>query len=365
MKIFEPGKIGGMEVSNRLVRSATAERMSPPDGTCPPTMVSLYKNLAEGGVGLIIAGHAYVREDGKARSNMTGISRDEHIPGLREVARAVHKAGGKIVAQINHAGRQAKLEDIGGTPVAPSAVTHKVTGVTPRALTDGEIWDLVEAYGEAARRAKEAGFDGVQIHSAHGYLINQFLSGYSNRREDAWGGTPEKRMRFLLEVYKRVREKVGKDYPVLVKMNVDDFIEGGLTIEESAPVALKLQELGIDAVEISSSLGGEATQSAVRKGILKPEEEAYHLPYAKELKARGLAIPLVLVGGLRSLEVMEGILKRGEADFLALSRPLIREPHLPREWQNGRRKRADCISCNKCSKFPDRPTNCEVIHPSQ
>ncbi len=304
--LFEPQKIGTMEIPNRLVRSATAERMAHPDGTCGPQMEKLYSDLAEGGAGLIILGHACVREDGRNRISMTGIYDDSHIPGLRKIAEAIHRYGAKAVSQINHAGRQTTPAVIGKTPIAPSAVANKVTGLTPREMTHAEIEEMIRAFGRAARRAKAAGFDAVQIHGAHGFLISSFNSPYTNTRQDEWGGTAEKRMRFITEVYREVRRQVGDDYPVLVKLNADDCLEGGITIEEVSEIAVRLERLGIDAIEISGGMA-ESKVGFIRAGIDSREKEAYFLPYAKRLK-EVVSIPLLLVGGIRSLETAEEIL---------------------------------------------------------
>ncbi len=359
--LFEPRKIGGMKIPNRLVRSATAERMAHPDGTCGPQMEKLYSELAEGGAGLIILGHAGVRADGKNRPSMTGIYDDDHIPGLRKVVEAIHRYGAKAVSQINHAGRQTTPAVIGKTPLAPSAIANKATGLTPREMTPAEIEDMIHAFGHAARRAKAAGFDAVQIHSAHGYLISTFNSPYTNTRQDEWGGTAEKRMRFITEVYREVRRQVGGDYPVLVKLNADDCLEGGITAEEVTGIAVRLERLGIDAIEISGGMA-ESRIGMSRLGIDSREKEAYFLPHAKRLK-KAVSVPLLLVGGIRSREVAEEILQRGWADFISLCRPLIREPNLPNEWKNGRAEKAACLSCGKCSKYPERFINCEVLHP--
>jgi len=359
--LFTPEKIGRLKIANRLVRSATAERMALADGTCGPQMERLYEDLARGGAGLIILGHACVREDGRNRPSMTGIYGDHHIPGLRKVVETIRQYGAKTVSQINHAGRQTTPAVIGKTPLAPSAVANKATGLTPREMTVAEIEEMIHAYGQAARRAKAAGCDAVQIHSAHGYLISAFNSPYTNRRQDEWGGTAAKRMRFLTEVYQEVRRQVGNDYPVLVKLNVDDCLEGGITAEEVTGIAVRLERLGIDAIEISGGMA-ESRIGMSRLGIDSREKEAYFLPWAKRLK-EAITVPLLLVGGIRSREVAEEILNGGWADFISLSRPLIREPNLPRQWQSGRTQKADCISCGQCSRYPERPIRCEVIQP--
>ena len=237
--LFTPQTFGHLTLPNRLVRSATAERMADDDGHPRPEMVALYQALARGGVGLIISGHMYVHPSGKAHPEMTGIYADELVPSLRKLTRAVHKEGGLVAAQINHAGRKndpsLKLE-----PIAPSAVEDsRISKRTSRALTAAEIEDLIDAFGQAARRARQAGFDAVQIHSAHGYLNSQFLSPLTNHRTDEWGGSLPNRMRFLQRVVDSVRRYVGEDYPIFTKLGMMDGIEGGLTLEEGSQVDRK------------------------------------------------------------------------------------------------------------------------------
>jgi len=345
--LFDPGQIAGLELKNRLVRSATAERMSDADGRPEQAMIDLYVELARGGVGLIITGHAFVHESGRTNPTMTGVHRDDLIPALQALTNVVHREGAKVVIQINHAGRQTSEEIIGQTPVAPSPVPRVKGGPRPHELTEAEIEELIAAFGRAAGRAKEAGFDGVQLHGAHGYLINQFCSPASNWRRDRWGGSPARRLRFLEEVATTVRDEVGSDYPVLIKLGIQDFVRDGLTLEDGVEIVRHLADLGIDAVEISCGIG----ETSSRKDILRPEQEAYFLPQAR--RAREVTdLPIILVGGMRSLEVMESILQEGTADFISMSRPLIREPDLPNQWREGRVERAACISCNNCWPGP-------------
>jgi 2,4-dienoyl-CoA reductase-like NADH-dependent reductase (Old Yellow Enzyme family) len=345
--LFEAGHIAGLELKNRLVRSATAERMCDEDGRPEQAMMDLYADLARGGVGLIITGHAFVHESGKAHSAMTGVHRDDLVPSLRAVSEAIHQAGGKTVMQINHAGRQTSEETIGRTPVAPSPVPRVKGGPRPHELTDAEIRELIAAFGRAASRAREAGFDGVQLHGAHGYLINQFCSPASNWRRDAWGGSIARRLRFLEEVAAAVRDEVGGDYPLLIKLGIQDFVRDGLTLDDGVEIVRHLADWGLDAVEISAGMGATST----RKDILTPEDEAYFLPQARCAR-EATDLPLILVGGMRSLAVMESILEEGTADFISMSRPLIREPNLPNQWQEGRTEPAACISCNNCWPGP-------------
>ena len=355
--LFETGNITGLEVKNRLVRSATAEKMCDQDGRPEQAMIDLYADLARGGVGLIITGHAFVHESGKAHLTMTGIHRDDLVPSLQALSEVVHREGGSkrsggnkrsgVVMQINHAGRQASEKVTGRTPVAPSPVSQVKGGPRPHELADGEIEELVAAFGRAAGRAKEAGFDGVQLHGAHGYLINQFCSPAANWRRDRWGGSIARRLRFLEEVAAAARDEVGGDYPLLIKLGIQDSARDGLTLDDGLEIVRHLADWGLDAVEISCGMGTTSS----RKDILRPEDEAYFLPQARRAR-EATDLPLILVGGMRSLSVMESILGEGAADFIAMSRPLIREPDLPNQWREGRTESAACVSCNKCWPGP-------------
>jgi 2,4-dienoyl-CoA reductase-like NADH-dependent reductase (Old Yellow Enzyme family) len=345
--LFEPGHIAGLELKNRLVRSATAEKMCDQSGRPEQAMIDLYAELARGGVGMIVTGHAFVHESGKAHSTMTGVHQDDLIPSLRALSEVVHREGGKVVMQINHAGRQTSEEVTRRTPVAPSPLPSVRGGSRPHELTEAEIEQLIAAFGRAAGRAKEAGFDGVQLHGAHGYLINQFCSPASNWRRDRWGGSTARRLRFLEQVAAAVRDEVGGDYPLLIKLGIQDFVRDGLTLDDGVEIVRHLAGWGIDGVEISCGMGGTSS----RKDILRPEDEAYFLPQAR-LAREVTDLPLILVGGMRSLDIMESVLEEGTADFISMSRPLIREPDLPTQWQEGRTEPAACISCNNCWPGP-------------
>ena len=352
--LFEPIRIGTLELPNRLVRSATAERMADADGRPRPELRTIYRKLAEGGVGLIISGHLYVHPSGKAHPEMTGIHSDDLIPDLRALCEAAHDAGGRIAAQINHGGMQCSSDTVAET-VAPSAVDAPFLSRQPRALTSGEVDELVQAYADAARRAREAGFDAVQIHGAHGYLVNQFLSPYTNRRTDAWGPTSGAdansdpvagRTRFLNAVCSGIRREVGPEYPVFIKLAMMDGVEGGLSAEDGARVAARLEGMGLDAVEISSGIGGGEPLNS-RGAIRKPSDEAYFRPLAQQAR-RTTSLPIILVGGLRSREVMQDLLETRDADLVSMSRPLICEPDLPERFRRGEQERARCISCDQC-----------------
>jgi len=344
-RLFTPGNIGALSLPNRLVRSATAERMADADGRPRAQLQALYRELARGGVGLIITGHMYVHPSGKAHPEMAGAYSDDLIPDLEKLAQAVHQRGGLVAVQINHGGMQCSKETVAET-VAPSRADFPFLERPAREMTVGEIETAIDAFGQAARRVCEAGFDGVQIHAAHGYLVSQFLSPYVNRRTDEWGGDLEGRTRFLRAVCRAVREQVGADYPVFAKLGMKDGLEGGLTVEEGARVAAALEEMGLDAVEISGGIGGPRS-SSVRKGINSEEDEAYFRPLARRARP-ATRLPLILVGGFRSRSVMEDVLASGDSDFISLCRPLICEPDFPNRLRDGSQERSACISANRC-----------------
>jgi 2,4-dienoyl-CoA reductase-like NADH-dependent reductase (Old Yellow Enzyme family) len=374
--LFEPFTIQGMTLKNRLVRSATQENTASLGGVPTDDARRLYRRLARGGAGLIVTGHAYVNRAGQAALLQNGAHTDAAVAAWRPIIEAVHEHGARIAMQIAHGGRQAQSHSLGRRALAPSAVPNFVEFSWPRSMTEGEIEQTVQDFGAAAGRVKAAGFDAVQIHAAHGYLIAGFLSPLTNRRRDGWGGDPERRFRFLAEVYRAVRREVGPTFPVLCKLNLKDFFFGGLSPRESFLAAHRLAEMGLDALEISGGIyetGLHTTRgdpfmplAREQKNPLKrlllevalrleaPRtgfEEAYFLPYAVELKA-SLPIPLILVGGIRRPEVAEAILEAGHADLISMSRPLIREPGLPNRWLAGNREPAQCVSCNQCLRAP-------------
>jgi 2,4-dienoyl-CoA reductase-like NADH-dependent reductase (Old Yellow Enzyme family) len=345
-KLFEPSQINGMKLANRFVRSATWEGMAADDGACTPQLIDLMVGLAKGGVGLIITSHTYVSPEGQAGPWQVGVYDDKLIPGLEAMAAAVHENGGKIVMQLAHAGYFANAKLTGQTPMAPSNVEGFAKG--PRQeMNAADIQGVVKAYATAAGRAQKAGFDGVQIHSAHGYLLSQFLSPAFNQRKDEYGGDIRNRARALVEVLQEIRLTVGKDYPVLVKMNCQDFIENGLRPEDSLQAGKMLAENGIDAIELSGGvlIGGKLNPS--RMGIKSEEKEAYFQNEARAFRGQ-VNVPLILVGGNRSFQVAERIVDEGVADYISLCRPLIREPGLINRWQSGDLGRAACLSDNMC-----------------
>lgn len=348
-KVFDETRINGMALANRLVRSATWEGMCEADGRPTPKLAVFYANLAKGGVGLIITGYTFIRPDGRQLPGQMGIQSDAFADEMRALTRAVHGEGGRICLQLVHCGGLASSKAIGSRPVAPSGVEVKQFPEVPAELSAAEIELLVSQFGEGAARAREYGFDAVQLHAAHGYLINQFLSPLTNRRNDAYGGSIENRRRFLMEVYRSVRHAVGRDFPVMVKLNGSDYVAGGLEEDDALAAARALGEEGVDAIEVSGGTPASGDRVPVRQGIERREQEAYNLPTAARIK-NAVRCPVMVVGGFRTFELVEGVIRREEADYVSLARPLIREPHLPRRWAEGNEAKARCISCNGCFK---------------
>ncbi|MBW1734463.1 MAG: NADH:flavin oxidoreductase [Deltaproteobacteria bacterium] len=349
-KLLESCRLFGLTLRTRTVRSATWEGLADEEGFVRPELIEMLVELARGNVGLIIPGYLYISPEGRGLPWQTGVWDDAHVEGLKRMIEAVHEKGAVIAAQIAHAGGRTRPSHIGGErPMAPSAVEGFAFGDTPRQMTLSEIQAMIHAFAQAARRVKEAGFDAVQLHAAHGYLLSQFLSPLLNRRSDAYGGTPEKRRRFVIEVYESVREAVGDSFPVFIKLNTMDGPQGGITIHESLDVARDLESRGLNGVEVSGGRAGSKRYRPSWKGISDPSKEAYFRPAARLFKEE-LDIPVILVGGIKSYEVAEDILVGGYADFVSFSRALICEPHLILRWHEGDMGRSKCVSCNLCLK---------------
>lgn len=344
--LLEGTEINGMKMPNRFVRSATWEGLADPDGACTPALRDRMAELAEGQVGLIISGHAYVSREGQAGIGQLGIYDDPLMPGLEAMVQAVHERRGRIICQLTHAGFFANAK-LTGLPVqAPSQVEGYAK--TPRSvMTMDHIAEVVRSFGQAARRAREAGFDGVQIHAAHGYLLSQFLSGAFNKREDVYGGPVENRARALLEALEEIRGVVGQAYPVMVKLNCSDWLPGGVTLPDALRVGAMLEKAGIDAIEVSGGTVASGALGPSRQAIVGEEMEAYFREESKAFKER-LGIPILLVGGIRSFALAERLLEEGYADYFSLSRPLIREPHLIKRWAAGDRAKSECLSDSLC-----------------
>jgi len=344
-KLFEPIRIGTMEVKNRFVMAPMVTNYSEKDGSVTDRLVAYHRARAKGGVGLIIAEATYVHPCGKGFSNELGIYKDDLIPGLKRLTGAVHEAGGKIAVQLYHSGRQS-YEAVTGLPlIAPSPIPCPVCGGMPKEMAKEDIRQMVDAFGNAARRAKEAGFDAVEIHGAHGYLLNQFLSPYSNQRTDEYGGSFANRARFPLEVLKKVRELVGKDFPVLYRLSSAEHVPGGLTIEDTKAFAAMLVDNGIDAIHVS---GGVYLSAAM---IIQPAAipQGVYVENAAAIKeAVGGRVPVIVVGRIKEPSMMEELVAGGKVDMIAMGRGLLADENFPAKLEKGNtddiRK---CIACNQ------------------
>jgi 2,4-dienoyl-CoA reductase-like NADH-dependent reductase (Old Yellow Enzyme family)/alpha-beta hydrolase superfamily lysophospholipase len=372
--VFSPASIGSVPLANRLVRSATLECMCLDPGVLDDRYVTLYENLARGGVGLIVTGNFFVHRLGVVQDNNLILDSDAVIPQLLKVTSAVKRLGVPIFAQVNHGGRYARPLLTGAEPLAPSAVRDTISRVTPRAMNDGEIETAIEAFVSAALRIQKAGFDGIEINASHGYLVNQFLSGFTNRRRDRWGGAVENRFRFLAEVVRRTRAATGPEFPITVKLNGSDFMPRGNTVHECVWFARELESLGVCGITISGGFKEKAFRTMSRGDIPRQHvlsdrvgferilghvllaamkrasrfSEGYFLTQAAAVK-RQVSIPVTAVGGFRTLAVMEKALADGHADLIGLSRPLVREPHLPERLREGYSTAATCVNCNRCT----------------
>ncbi len=374
--LFTPKRVGSLELPNRFVCSATYECMAEESGEVGPELIKRYERLAKGGVGLAITGLACVHPSGRGYRRQIGAHDDSMIKGLKKLVDAAHQAEGKIAFQLAHCGRQTTKNMIGRTPLAPSRRGRDpVNFVKPKEMTEDDIMETVQAFGAAAHRAVEAGADAVQIHGAHGYLVSEFLSPFFNIRRDAWGGSDENRFRFLKEVFEEIKKRVPDGFPVLVKINSNDYTpKKGVTPSLAARYAGWLAQLGIDGIEVSSGTTNYSYMNMIRGHVPTAEllkslrwwekpigrimigklegkydlEEGYNLEAAKLMRQVSGDTPLFLVGGMRSISHMEEALKNKHADFISMSRPFIREPFLVNKIKEDKMDRVSCVSCNRC-----------------
>ena len=340
--LFKPYKIGELQIRNRFIRSATTSAWSNENGIIRDEVIPHYKQLAEGGIGLIIKGHLYIDPRGKAHAGMAGIHDDAVIPRLKELTDAVHLYDGAILAQINYGGYQASA----GERMGPS--NYKGKDWDARAMTTNEIWGVVDKFGDGASRAISAGFDGVQIHAAHGYLISEFLSKYANTRTDEWGGDLKNRMRLLKEVYLDIRGRLGADTVISMKINCDDFSKDGFTVDESAQVAHAMATQGIDMIEVSGGGIGREDKYLERARHTDPSlSEPSFAGHCEKIRATTKPKPLALVNGFRTKAAMQAVVDNGIADLISMSRPFINEPDLVKRLKEGQGE-GYCIRCDAC-----------------
>jgi 2,4-dienoyl-CoA reductase-like NADH-dependent reductase (Old Yellow Enzyme family) len=351
-RIFSAASIAGLTISNRLVRSATWDPSILTSRQMTDEVLDLYRSLALGGVGAIITGGFPVyrqRFPEEEADRPVYLYPDLRLNGLEQMAQVVHQARSdcKLIAQL----------EVGYLDAAPSSIPTPFSAQPPRAFSIEEIEQIITCFVDAITDMRAVGFDGVQLHAAHGGLLSRFLSPYTNQRQDDFGGTPAKRAHIVAEIISRARKQVC-DFPILIKMNCTDYLVGGVDIDNFPVLAQEIVQAGVDAIELSGGMWEclfrpeeelgfrpvPAPESHTR--IRRPEQQSYFLPYAEKLD---LSVPLILVGGNRDIENLEAILQKGKVDFIALCRPLIREPDLPNRWRAGLGGRLpECISCNSC-----------------
>ena len=342
--LFSPFRIGNLELKNRIVMPPMATHFAADDGSINDRHIAYYLKRIKGGVGYITSEHTGIMKQGRAFPNMALIDSDQHIPHFKKLIEAIHREGGRIVIQINHAGRQTSSSITGSPIVAPSAIPCPVRKEMPKELSQEEIQKIIQAFGEAARRAKEAGADGVEVHMAHGYLINQFLSPLSNERTDEYGGDPDRRMKMAIEVLRTVRNQVGSDFLVLCRLSADEYVEGGLKLEDSKEIAKALERTGADALHISACV---AASGYLNHPPYYAEEGIFaHL--AQGIKSV-VSIPVIAVGRIRTPELANQILEEKKADLISMGRALIADPNFPAKALEGKTEEIiPCISCNRC-----------------
>lgn len=354
--LFEYTTIKKMKLKNRFFKAAVWEELATEDGHMTDELFKIYEEIAKGGVGTIFTGYAYVEKNEHPNPRMMGIYEDSFIPEYKKLTDMAHSYGTNIIMQIVYGGSMTHLVPPSPVIWGPSAVKNELTGIVPVEISKEDISHLIKSYGRAAARVKQAGFDGIEIHAAHGYLLSQFLCPHYNTRTDEYGGSIENRARIILEIYNEIRKTVGDDFPVLIKINSQDFIEDGLTSEESIIVSKMIEEAGIDGIEVS---GGNESAPSVRennlgpartKVVLSKERESYFKEHAVRL-AQAISIPVILTGGNRHIEVMEEILGSTNIAYFALGRPMISEPDLINTWAKGDYKAPKCVSCNQCYKL--------------
>jgi len=316
--LFDPIKIDSIELKNRIMMPPMANNLATPEGEVTQELIDHYTARAKNNVALIIIEHSYVIKSGRFSQLQTGIYGDELVDGLKKLVSAIHESGAKTAIQITHGGARCSSTVLGHQALAPSAFKLDTFDEIPRALTVEEIKEIITAFGKAATRAKTAGFDAVEIHGAHGFLLNEFYSPLTNLREDEYGGNQEKRMRLPLEVVAEVKRSVGDDFPVFYRLGSDDMMAGGITIEDGIALAIKLVEAGIKLIDVSGGLVGSRPDN---------QPTGYFVPQAWAIK-KAVSVPVSAVGGIKTAELADSIIREGKADLVAIGRALLADP----EW---------------------------------
>jgi 2,4-dienoyl-CoA reductase-like NADH-dependent reductase (Old Yellow Enzyme family)/thioredoxin reductase len=355
--LFTVGKIGSLMLKNRVVMPAMGTRLATTNGELTEEQIRYYEERAKGGAGLIITEFTTVDfELGRAAVNQLRIDADRFIPGFRNLADVIHTYGARVFVQLHHAGRETTSYFTGGKQiVAPSPITCEAIGEEPRELTTAEVKGIIQQFVDGADRCQAAGIDGVELHGAHGYLINQFLSPNTNIRTDEYGGSFEKRMRFIEEIITGIKERCGAEFPVTVRLSVSEFEEGGLDLPLSRKIARYLEKAGADGIHASS--GNYNTMETVIESPLY--EEGWRVYLAEEIK-KEVTIPVFAVGNIRDPQFVECILEEGRAEFVAIGRGHIADPDWVRKVAEGREREIRmCISCLHCV-YTQGPVECSV-----
>lgn len=315
--LLKPVKVGHLQLSNRLVMPPMATAKADDEGIVSQALLDYYDEKTKGGyISLVIIEHSYVRKDGKGQPRQLFSGSDEVLDGLMKLAEVVHENGSKVMMQLNHVGSAGKEENTGSQLIAPSAVLHPKGTQMPKELSREEIKEIIKAYRDAAIRTKKAGFDGAELHSSHGYLLNQFYSPLTNKRTDEYGGSVMNRVRIHLEIINEIRSAVGKDFVIAVRLGASDYLEGGTVKEDSKIAAAEFEKAGVDLLDISGGLLGPTAPGVNDQGFFSPLTE--------EIK-KVVSIPVILTGGITDPEVAERLLAEGKADLIGVGRALLKD----------------------------------------
>ena len=356
---FSEYSINTLKIKNRLSMAPMTSNYGDRDGNVTEKMVNYYAARARGGVGFIFVEACYVNKNGKGFIQQLGLDDDKYIPGLKGLVDSVHQGGAKVFLQLIHGGRQTFPAISGTQPIAPSPIPCPVVQEMPREMTVEEIKSLVDDFGKAATRAKEAGFDGVDIHCAHGYMVEQFLSPYSNCRSDEYGGDLKGRMRFLNEIVENIRHRVGPEYPIVVRLSAEEYVPNGLSIQDSIEVAKILEKAGVNALSISAGV-----YETVERLFPPMDVPQGSLVYLAEAIKKAVSIPVLTVGGLTEAAYIEQLIQEGKVDGAILGRALLADPEWPRKAFEGLEQQIiPCIGCNQCrNRAVRQEINCTVNH---
>ena len=358
-KLFQSANIGTMQLHNRIIMAPMGSMLGNEDGSVSERLRRYYEERAKGGAALIIVEATAIAPEGKGNTRQLCIYGDEFIAGLRHLVDSVHAHGAKIAIELHHMGKETTVEAAGEQPVAPSAIPSVTTKVMPRELTIEEIEHLVEAYTDGVERAKEVGFDAVEFHGAHGYLICQFLSNYSNKRTDKYGGDLENRMRFALDIVTQAKARVGNDFPMLFRLSAQEYVPKGLTLDETRILSQRLQDAGIHCLDVSAG-NSQAANMVVQPGWMP---RGCLVPLAVEIKG-AVSIPVSIAGRINDPVLANEIVEQGKADFVTLGRPLLADPELPNKAREGRLE--DIRMCTGCCHCMDvvagtwQPLTCAI-----